>query len=96
MLTGERPEANYEETIDNYLLAEIILNLGTNNEWYGHVTKHSQYIYYITISCAHNNPLFYINNYDVEFTNGYFDKYTSNLIVGIMFALVYLEKRHYF
>jgi hypothetical protein len=39
MLIGERPEANDEEAMDKYLNAELIFDVGMNNERWGQVIK---------------------------------------------------------
>ena len=39
MLTGDRPEAEDKEETDKYLTCELVMDVGSGNEWKGRVTK---------------------------------------------------------
>jgi hypothetical protein len=52
------------------LNVELIIDVGTNNEWWGCVVKWSWGLEGEPIGCAHSNPLFDTREYEVEFTDG--------------------------
>ncbi len=76
----ERPEQDDEEAIDKYLNAELIMNVGTNDERRGRVVKRSRGLDGEAIGRAHVNPLFDTRKYEVEFTDGTREKYQANII----------------
>ena len=84
MSTDDRPEADEEEAVDKYLNAELIFNLGTNNELCGCVVKQLRELE----GRLNANPLFDTCKYKVEFTDGSWQKYQANLIAENMFAQV--------
>jgi hypothetical protein len=88
MIIEERPDDDDEEAIDKYLNAELILDVGTNNERRGRVVKRSRGLDGEAIGRAHTNPLFDTREYDVEFTDGMREKYQANIIAENMFAQV--------
>jgi hypothetical protein len=88
MIVEERPDDDDEEAIDKYLNAELILDVGTNNERRGRVVKRSRGLDGEAIGRAHTNPLFDTREYDVEFTDGTREKYQANIIAENMFAQV--------
>ena len=57
MLTDDRPEADNEEAINNYLTCELIIDVGSDNEQKGRVTKRSRGHGGEPIGVGHNNPL---------------------------------------
>ena len=65
----DRPDDDDEEAIDKYLNAELILDVGTNDEQRGHVIKRSWGLDGEPIGRAHVNPLFDTREYKVEFTD---------------------------
>ena len=69
MLTNNRPEADDEEAIDNYLTYELIMHVNSGNERKGRVTKRSRVHDIKPIGVVHNNLLFDTREYDIEFTN---------------------------
>ena len=95
MLTDDRPEADDEEAIGNYLTCELIMDVGSGNERKGRVTKRSRGHDGKPIGVAHKNLLFYTREYDVEFTDGSIEKYAANIIAENMFAKVDDEGREY-
>ena len=95
MLTDERPEADDEEAIDNYLTCKLIMDVGSGNERKGRVTKRSRGHGGEPIGVAHNNPHFETREYDVEFTDGSIEKYAANIITQNMFAQVNDEGREH-
>ena len=80
MLTDDRPEAEDEEAIDNYLTCELIMDVGSDNERKGRVTKRSRGHGGKPIGVAHNNPLFDTREYDVEFIDGSIENYAANIV----------------
>jgi hypothetical protein len=95
MLTGDRPEADDGEAVDKYLNAELIFNVGTNDERRGRVIKRARGLDGQSLGRAHANPLFDTREYDIEFTNGTVEKYQANLIAENMYAQVDEEGRQY-
>jgi hypothetical protein len=95
MLIDERPEADDEEAVDKYLNAELILDVGTNNERRGRVVKRARGLDGEPLGRAHANPLFDTREYDIEFTDGTTEKYQANLIAENMFAQVDDEGNQY-
>jgi hypothetical protein len=88
MHTEEWPDDDDEEAVDKYLNAELIMNLGTNDERRGRVTKRTRGPDGETIGRAHANPLFDTREYEIEFTNGMHEKYQANIIAENMYAQV--------
>ena len=88
MITDDQPEADDEEVIGNYLTCELIMNVGSDNQRKGRVTKRSRGNDGEPIGVAHNNPHFETREYDVEFTDGSIEKYAANIIADNMFAKV--------
>jgi hypothetical protein len=83
------PNEDDKEAIDNYLNVELIINMGTNDEWHGRVVKRSWGLDGgEQIGHAHNNPLFDTREYEVEFTDGTHEKYQANVIAENMYAQV--------
>ena len=74
---------------------DLILEVGSANEWRGRVAKRSQGLDGEAVECANANPLFDTREYDIEFTDGSVDKYTSKLIAENMFAQVDDEGNQY-
>ena len=95
MLTEERPEADESEAIDKYLSAELILDIGTDNERRGTVTKRARGLDGEPIGHAHANPLFDTREYEIQFTDGTTDRYTANIIAENMYAQVDSEGRQF-
>ena len=58
MLFEPRPDEDDEESVDKYLNMELILDLGNDNEWRGHVCKCARNNEGEPIGHAHSNPLF--------------------------------------
>ena len=77
-----------EEAIDKYLTAELILDVGTNNERRGRVVKRAKGWDGRPLGTAHSNPLFDTRDYDIEFTDGSTERYRANIIAENMFAQV--------
>jgi hypothetical protein len=88
MHTDERPDDDDKEAIDKYLNVELIMNMGTNDDRRGRVTKQSRGLDGEPIGRAHANPLFDTREYEVEFTDGTYEKYQANIIAKDMFAQV--------
>ena len=88
MLIPDRPEADNKEAIDNYLNAELIMDLGTNSERRGRVVKRSRGPTGEPIGRSHANPLFDTREYDVEFMDGTTERYQANIIAENMYAQV--------
>ena len=80
MITGGRPEADYEEVMDKYVNVEPILDITLANEWQGRVTKRLRGIDGKVVGSVHVNPFFDTREYDIEFTDGSMDNYTANII----------------
>jgi hypothetical protein len=95
MNIDERPEADDEEAVDAYLNAELIMNTGTNDERRGRVVKRSRGPEGEPIGRAHANPLFDTREYEIEFTDGSYEKYQANVIAENMYAQVINEGRQY-
>ena len=95
MITGERTEADDEEAVDKYLNVELILDIGSENERQGRVTKRSQGLDSEAVGSAHANPLFDTREWYIEFTDGSVDKYTANVIAENMFAQMDDEVNQY-
>jgi hypothetical protein len=95
MLVDERPEADDEQAIDNYLNTELMMDLGTGNERFGRVVKRARGIDGEPVGRAHSNPLFDTREYHVEFTDGTQEKYAANIIAENMYAQVDDEGRQY-
>jgi len=88
MITEERPEEDDQEAIDKYVNAELLLDVGTDNERRGRVVKRSRGLDGQPVGRAHANVLFDTREYDVEFTDGSREKYQANVIAENMFAQV--------
>jgi hypothetical protein len=88
MLIEERPEEDDKEAMDKYLNIELIMNVGTNKERFGHVLKRARGLDGEPIGHAHANPLFDTNEYEIEFTDGTREKYQVNIIAKNMLAQV--------
>ena len=88
MIMDEHPEDNDEDTIDKYINCELILDVGTNNECCGCVIKCSWGLDGEPIGRVHINPLFDTHKYEIKFTDGLREKYTSNIIAENIFAQV--------
>ena len=95
MIIDDRPEADDEEVIDEYLTCELIMDVGSGNERKGQVNKRSQGHGGEPIGVAHLNPLFDTREYDVKFTDGSIEKYSANIIAKNMFAHVDDEGREH-
>ncbi len=72
------PEDDDKEAIDKYLNVELIMDVGTNNEWWGCVVKWSWGLEGEPIGCAHSNPLFDTRENEVEVTDGTHKKQVTN------------------
>ena len=88
MITDDQPDDDDEEAIDKYLNIELMMNMGTNDEWRGRVIKRSWGLDGEPIGRAHNNPLFDTREYEVEFTDGTHERYQANVIAENMCAQV--------
>jgi Reverse transcriptase (RNA-dependent DNA polymerase) len=95
MHVDDRPEDDDEEAIDKYLNAELIMNVGTNDERRGRVIKRTRGPDGERIGRAHANPLFDTREYEVEFTDGTHEKYQANIIAENMYAQVDSEGNQY-
>ncbi len=95
MLVEPRPEADEEDAIDKYLTAELIMDVGTDNERRGRVVKRSRGLDGRPIGRSHANPLFDTREYDIEFTDGTMEKHTANVIAENMYAQVDDEGHQY-
>jgi hypothetical protein len=91
MNTDERPDDEDEDAVDKYLNVELIMNMGTNDERRGRVIKRSRGLDGESVGRAHANPLFDTREYEVEFTDGTYEKYQANIIAENMFAQVDTE-----
>ena len=70
MHTDDRPNDDNEEAVDNYLNVELIMNMGTNDERWGHVVKRSWGLDSEPIGRTHANPLVDTQEYEIEFNDG--------------------------
>jgi hypothetical protein len=95
MHADERPEDDDEEAIDKYLNVELIMNMGTNDERRGRVIKRTRGLDGEPIGRAHANPLFDTREYEIEFTDGTYDRYQANIIAENMYAQVDSEGNQY-
>ena len=77
-----------DEVIDKYLNMNFIFYVGTNDEHCGTVVKWSQGLDGRTIVSSHTNPFFDTREYEIEFTDGTRDKYTTDIIAGDMYVQV--------
>ena len=71
-----------------YLNAEMIFDVGTDNECHIHVAKFPRGLDDTPIVYAHTNPLFVTQKYDVYFSDGLIEKYTEKLILENIFVQV--------
>ena len=80
----ETPEADDldDSTLDKYLNAEFIFDVGTGNERKGRVVKRAKGTSGKPIGRAHANPLFDTREYVVEFTDGSMENYFPNVIAS--------------
>eukprot|EP00957_Ditylum_brightwellii_P193488 14733929-Ditylum_brightwellii.AAC.1 len=74
--------------MDQYLTAELILGLGTEEERVSRVIKRSWGLDGQSIGRAHPNPLFDTRTYDVEFKDGPVESYQANVIAKNILAQV--------
>ena len=74
---------------------KLIFDVGTNNERCETVVKRSQGLDGRFIGRSYTNPLFDTHEYDKDFTDGTWDKYTANLIAENMYVQVD-DKGHQF
>jgi hypothetical protein len=81
--------------MDKYLNAKLIFDVGMNNERRGQVIKHARGLDSEPLGCAHTNPLFDTQEYDIEFTDSTTEKYQADLIAENMFAQVDNEGHQY-
>ena len=88
MVTDERPDEDDEEVIDKCINAELIMDVGTDNERRGRVAKCLRGLDGEPIGRAHSNPLFDTHEYEIEFTDGTTEKYQANIITENMYAQV--------
>ena len=95
MITRERPEAEDEEAVDKYLNVELILDVWSANKRRGRVAKRSRGLDSEAVGRAHANPFFDTREYDIEFTDGSVDNYTSDVTKEKMFAQVDDEGNQY-
>ena len=77
---NERSEDDDKKAIDQYLNAELIMNMGTHDERHGRGIKRSWGLDGKPIGCTHANPLFDTREYKVEFTDGTHKRYQANII----------------
>ncbi len=94
MGTLEADDVN-DETLDKYLNAELIFDMGTGAERRGHVIKRAKVTTGQPIGRGHANPLFYTREYVIEFTDGSLKNYFANVIAENMYAQVDDEGRQY-
>jgi hypothetical protein len=95
MIVDERPDDDDEDVIDNYLNAELLLDVSTNNERRGRVIKRAKGNSGEPIGRAHANPLFDTRQYEIEFTDGTRERYQANVIAENMYAQVDAEGHQY-
>ena len=95
MITEERPEADDYAAVDRLLNADLILDVGTDNERRGRVIKRARGNDGEPIGRGHNNPMFDTRQYEVEFTDGTREKYQANVIVENMYAQADSEGNQY-
>ena len=81
--------------MDKYLNVELILDVGSANKWQGRVAKRSWGLEGEAVGRAHANPIFDTREYDIEFTDGSVNKYTSDVIAENMFEQVDDEGNQY-
>ena len=86
MHTNDRPDDDDEEAIDKHLNAELIMDVGMNDEQWGCIVKHSWWLDDDPIGRAQANLLFDARECEVKFTDGFHMKYQANIIAKNMFA----------
>ena len=93
MYLPETPEADDldHSTLDKYLNAELIFDVGTGNKRKGRVVKRANGTSGEPIGRAHANPLFDTREYVVEFTDGSTENYFANVIAECMYAQIDTE-----
>ena len=94
MITNDQPEADYDYALYEYLNAELILNIGSNNGQRGSVYKHWQGLHDTHIKHMHTNPFFDTIKYGIEFTGASFEKFKANMIKENMFLQVSWEGKN--
>ena len=88
MPIDEKPEADDEDAIDEHLNAELIMDVGTNNERRGWVIECSWGQDGAPVGRAHADPLFDTRECDIEFTDGSIERHAANIIAQNMHAQV--------
>jgi hypothetical protein len=88
MIVEVRPEADDEEAVDKYMIMELRMGAGTDDERWGQVIKHAKGIGGEPVGHAHANPFFDMREYEVEFTDGTVERYATNVISKNMYAQV--------
>ena len=81
--------------MDKYLNAELIFDVGTNNERKGRIFKRAKGTSGGPIGRAHANPLFVTQEYVVEFTDGSSENFFGNVIAECMYAQIDAEGNQY-
>ena len=80
-------QPNYEdELIYNYLNMNLIFDVGTNNARRGTMVKHSRGLDGRAIGRSLANLFFDTREYEIDFTDGTWDKYAVNIFAGNMYA----------
>jgi hypothetical protein len=88
MILEEHPEADDEEAVDRYLNMELRMGAGTDDERRALVIKHAKDTGGEPVGHSHANPFFDTREYEVEFTDGTIEQYTTNVIANNMYAQV--------
>lgn len=88
MHMNDQPNEDDKEAIDTYLIVELVMNMGTNDEQCGSMVKSSWGLVDKPIECVYNNPLFDMREYEIEFTDGTHEKYQANVIAENTFVQV--------
>jgi len=94
MLYEEAPDDDVHENLDNYIHAELVLEVG-GEPLYGRVIKRAINQDGTKKGQAHRNPMFDTRAYLVEMADGSVNEYTANIIAENIYSQIDAEGRSY-